>query len=736
VITPWSVGMSFCPLARRLVKKFVLISILILFYPSSATAFLPYPPMPNDQFANAMVVSNGVFALSGTVSFEPGEPAARLLTGSVWFSLAPSMTNEVFVAAHGFGSGPRFLVIYRENKPDQPALTVEKQVSTFAAPLRLSFVPISGVTYRIGLYASHTSEAFVEGQILFRDWDNTAFERPKKLDGLAWKLFGDLGAAGADAGADTSEWFEWTAPKGGMFGLTPYVYSPAQLQISIFKGDSAANLSRVSSEGYFFAEFGNRYRIRATAHQGSQSIYAFRGNFAPDNDLFANRTIMSGQTNRFVFGDFSGGAQGAGFEPTEPSQFGDAPSVWYEWVCPATAGWELSGCCGSLYSGTALTNLLTLIRNSTVGQTGFRGEAGKHYLLQALAAPYAGHDESGLYREYSFWLELVRGPTNDDFKNALALSLGQSQNSTTLGATLEPGDPLQLSTNSFGTVSLLPRSVWFAFIAPEDGRYQVRTQCQRDDLQVSLYEGDDLRALAGVSHQSISYQEPQPSWGGRSLFLNDKAFQARARKVYLAAVRSVAPVEFSITCDRAVRSFDFKPALMGAGQLVFGSPPESASAMLGLTSGSGATAWYHWIAPKSARYCLEVLPSGGWAYGVFAGNRFPAKTPYAQPPEGRTSRQYRALFGAIQWYHAVAPLPEVRPSIALALSGGLPKTSWPAPMSAGLKSKLRTARSQVIENSTGATLRTAARYTFLARAWNALSLRNSDLPPQEGWGSW
>lgn len=80
-------------------------------------------------------------------------------------------------------------------------------------------------------------------------------------------------------------------------------------------------------------------------------------------------------------------------------------------------------------------------------------------------------------------------PANDDFAAAVPLGLPGSASQSTLGSSLEEGEPV-------GGCNPIASTVWFTVVAPADGLLNVDTGGSSFDTMAAAYHGTDLASLA------------------------------------------------------------------------------------------------------------------------------------------------------------------------------------------------------------------------------------------------
>ncbi len=213
----------------------------------------------------------------------------------------------------------------------------------------------------------------------------------------------------------------------------------------------------------------------------------------PFNDTFAERAVIvgSGTTLRTHNG-------GATADPGEPAHAGPAAAatLWWQWTAPANGNATLSTAGSAydtvlaVYSGTALGTLVPVAANDdsaglATSQLVFPARLGVTY--QIAVGGKAG--ASGLTV-----LNIGTAPANDDFARATALASVPSLQAagTTFHASTEPGEPRVAGQAGGG-------SVWYKWVAPRAGRFQVAAFTTAFDTLLGVYTGPAVDRLALVA---------------------------------------------------------------------------------------------------------------------------------------------------------------------------------------------------------------------------------------------
>lgn len=208
-------------------------------------------------------------------------------------------------------------------------------------------------------------------------------------------------------GNERSIWYGYNANAAGVVTIAKDRSSDSSQEIAVYRGTSLATLANIantvasngSSQGDFQVLSGEQYKVQLiTGLAGTAGSFCLTIAFAPSpaNDLFANRTTLSGAA-----GTIQGTLTGAGREIGEPvHQWSSESTIWYEWTAPFTGNARLDvisnviiGGNAKLYRGSALTSLTPVAtqRSSLGGESSrhvFPVQSGDRFVI-AVYGPYA-----------------------------------------------------------------------------------------------------------------------------------------------------------------------------------------------------------------------------------------------------------------------------------------------------------------------------------------------------------
>jgi hypothetical protein len=240
---------------------------------------------------------------------------------------------------------------------------------------------------------------------------------------------------------------------------------------------------------------------------------------APANDDFANAQVVGPLPVNLT--ESNGEATKEEGEPYHGPLGSKGHSVWFEWEA-ASSSFVTVGTCGSdfravasVYSGTqvdALTKVAGDFHSEGPGCPGFTGQevtfkaiAGTTYEIAVDGdAFYVPPGEPPVGEgTFDLQVETTPPPANDDFANAQVLT-GSIEEEEGAGfasywanargynwqATTEAGEP------SYGAGS--GASTWYAWTAPQSGKYRFSGPCCVAGLNWSLYTGGSLGELTQV----------------------------------------------------------------------------------------------------------------------------------------------------------------------------------------------------------------------------------------------
>lgn len=231
----------------------------------------------------------------------------------------------------------------------------------------------------------------------------------------------------------------------------------------------------------------------------------FQANAQPTNDLFENRTVLTG-TNILFQSSLALAGEEPG-EPVPPYGYGyTGRSVWWSWTAPAKGSVALNATDAPLrigvFTGDVLTNLVGVPQlypgDGEDSYSLFETQPGQAYQFM--------FDSDIPFDPVIGSLIFTPSPSNDDFANRITLS-GYTLTITTpiVGASLQPGEPPHTYW-WFGS-----RSVWYEWTPPTSGPVVITPLSTFPMPVIDAYVGDSFTNLrqiqTGWNPQSFSVQK-------------------------------------------------------------------------------------------------------------------------------------------------------------------------------------------------------------------------------------
>ena len=251
----------------------------------------------------------------------------------------------------------------------------------------------------------------------------------------------------------------------------------------------------------------------------------------PFNDDFADRAVLAGEVITVRNSNVN-----ATTESGEPSHAGRlSRSLWWTWTAPAAGLVQLDtrGSLGdtqlAVYTGENLSTLTRLTDNDNesagflTSRTTFNAVTGATYHF-AVDSSSAG----------LVVLNLAAAAANDAFASAQLLDGDAPIYTTTnANATAEPGEPSHFTGAN-------RKSLWYRFIAPRDGTFQVSAYSTGADTVLAVYTGSSVDALTLIGRND----DTGP--GGANINANVQ-WQATEDHVYHIALDTLGTATGEIT---------------------------------------------------------------------------------------------------------------------------------------------------------------------------------------------
>ena len=288
-------------------------------------------------------------------------------------------------------------------------------------------------------------------------------------------------------------WYAWRAPAQGLYRFSAQDMPPSN-RIEVFRGDRLAGLERLAfgrTGATFFAETGQRYRIRLITPPLNDTGTLNWSEGRPSNDDFSAATAITGES-----GSSQGDNLGAGMEPGE--WFGKAAAtVWYRWTAPRDGAFDFHVEDGAAFLVSAFVgqqvSSLRLVSEFPQNYARFQARAGRRYHIAVGA-----QDAKTIGQPFTlFWAAAgpLPEPGNNDFEDAEELP-AQASSSWDLAidalANVQPDEPAETGV----------RTKWWAWSASATGRFTFRlAQTQGRLLRVAAFSG---AALEGARLLAVS----------------------------------------------------------------------------------------------------------------------------------------------------------------------------------------------------------------------------------------
>jgi len=310
------------------------------------------PPPPNDNFANAIALTDEIANSTGSnhgATGEVGEPAQSFQINSAWWSwTAPS--SGFFQVDTTDSNFDTWLSVFTGSAVDNLTLIGADDDSGPGLTSLYNLNATAGETYPIAVDGFSSWLGSINLNIAPTAPPNDNFANRIGLAGETANATGsnvrateEVGEP-AQSGATESVWWTWTAPTTGTYTFDTEG-SGYDTYLSLFTGNDFPNLSLVAADddgGDGLTSLitqsvtaGETYQIAVDGY--SSATGAINLNIAridPPNDNFANRIGLAGET-----ANATGSNIGATGEVGEPIQSGATESVWWTWTAPSTGNY-------------------------------------------------------------------------------------------------------------------------------------------------------------------------------------------------------------------------------------------------------------------------------------------------------------------------------------------------------------------------------------------------------------
>ncbi|MEW6156073.1 MAG: immunoglobulin domain-containing protein [Verrucomicrobiota bacterium] len=478
------------------VQIYQLCFVLLFWIGSPLQAQVP----ANDSFASRLTIigsTNTVTGDSRLATRESGEPdhAGHRAAASLWWTWTAPDTGVAIVDTSG-SSFDTVLAVYTGTALENLTLITANDDAPGLATSIAAFPAVRGITYQIAV----DGFAGASGDVTLNLRLPVTPTAPRFTSQPAGSTVPDNAGANVTFAVTVTGsfpiFFEWQKNGVRLSGGTN-----ASFTITNATLDDAGD-----------------YRVIASNSSGSitSSVAVLTVLVRPGHDAFAQRIQISGEINAATSHNF-----GATTEEGEPihAGVGSGASVWWSWTAPKSGltRFDTSGSTNSsggvldtvlaIYTGLSVNSLTPVVSNNdeasglaTSSRLFFRATEGVTYQIAVAGLK----DADGTVAVGNIQLNLVQAPDNDYFVNALEFPPGETTVYDNIaGATIEPGEPSHAG-NPGG------QSVWWSWVAPNDGTYVLDTQGSLVDTVLGVYTGatisslmvvaeDDNRSHAGIS---------------------------------------------------------------------------------------------------------------------------------------------------------------------------------------------------------------------------------------------
>jgi len=224
-------------------------------------------------------------------------------------------------------------------------------------------------------------------------------------------------------------------------------------------------------------------------------LLAVTVNTASTNDNFVDSISLSGFSASDIGSNID--ATGESGEPNHAFVSEPLNSVWWSWTAPED-GFAIIDTFGSnydtslgVYTGSAVNSLTEVASNDDAfdlqSQVSFAATEGTTYQI-------AVDGFSGSVGDITLNVNLFEPPSNDDFADRISVTgFSVSETGTNFGATGELGEP------NHAFISDPLNSVWWSWMAPEDGVFIIDTFGSNYDTSLGVYTGSAVDNLTEVA---------------------------------------------------------------------------------------------------------------------------------------------------------------------------------------------------------------------------------------------
>ncbi len=486
----------------------------------------PTPPLAaNDIFANASVITENtgtVYTHNFNTTAEVGEPnhgdGEPSAFSSIWFSWTAPFSGSVLFDTAG-SDYETVLAVYTGTAVNSLTKLAEDENEILRIHSRVYFSATAGSTYYIAVDGDRGEQGYVtlNWETGMEPVENDNLTNATHFSGESGQIDGHNFDATAEAGepnhgdgdpnAYASVWFDWTAPFSGTVIFDTFG-SDFDTTLAAYTGSAVSSLTKLvendddglnyQSRISFTAVSGTTYHIAVDGYEGYNGFIVLHWApmpAAPENDNFANATVVEGERGSAVASNFNATA-----ETGEPNHGDGDPtaysSIWFSWTAPFseqiyfdTLGSDFDTVMAA-YTGTVVNSLTLVVDNDDArsgqyqSRIGFMAIAGTTYHI-------AVDGYEGSYGNVNLHWNSSLTPLNDNFVDATVLpGVTGMVNSYNYNATAEMGEP----NHGDGDPSAYS-SIWFSWTATLPGQVVFDTLGSNFDTVMAAYTGTAIGSL-------------------------------------------------------------------------------------------------------------------------------------------------------------------------------------------------------------------------------------------------
>lgn len=446
---------------------------------------------------------------------------------------------------------------------------------------------------------------------------NDAFSDATALTGTSATFLGSNWGATKEPGepdhhgdpGGRSVWWRWTAPGNGVLSVETSG-SDFDTVLAVYTGDTVDALEPVASDddsGFGKSSLvtvstiaNTTYQVVVDGYDGAYGDVSLSFSFEltldpPVNDDFANALLLSGSDH-----SVDGSNLGATVEVGEPNHAGvtGGASVWWHWVAPSagivrfkTIGSDFDTVVG-VYVGESVDQLTEVASNNDFGQgetsslAFLAGKRGHYFFVVDGLQGQVGTIAMSLVFEPD-----VPPPVNDLFRDRVLIEgVSGEVAGGNIGASKESGEPDHGGIPGGG-------SVWWTWVAPQDGYVSVSAPGDRFQTLFAIYQGGAIDALSVVASNVVD-----------GVVQEGATWHAKAGEVFEIAVDGVSDTEGTIT----LRWEQTRTVEISGRVLYVSGVPAAAGVTLDLTGDEVLSA----SPDADGSYRFQVSPGGNYEVRV------------------------------------------------------------------------------------------------------------------------